>query len=249
MLQPGWTTQLNQWLLVKVKIFVLWDTQACFSLWENCCWGLPTEIWGQAETPTWKSSVSQSSPHCAAARCVRRTRAFGMSSVVLKFQKLQKLKAEHHSAFRKKPLSSLLLMLPTLKDNAAVPAQRVKKANSGSMQTPNTLNPTVYFVSKAERGAFALWLGDLTSTNSKGWEEQGWLPWVQKYSLRLQYKYLKAILNNLFSPRKTVTSSHPRCQNFNPYQMEITICPLDQWLALGSHWFSYYGKDIIWDTW
>lgn len=97
------------------------------------------------------------------------------------------------------------------------------------MQMTNTLNPAAYFVSKAEHGAFALWLGDSTRTNSNGCGERGWcLLCGQKHSLHLQDKYLKAILNNLFSTRKIVTSSHPRCQNFNPYQMEITICPLDQ---------------------
>lgn len=141
------------------------------------------------------------------------------------------------------------MMLPTCKDMLSCLRKHIRKQNCGSLQTTNTLNPAAYFVSEAERGAFALWRGDLTSTYSNGCEEQGWLPHVQKYSLQLQYKYLKAILNILFSTRKNVTSSHPGCQNFNPYQMEITICPLDQWLALESHWFSYYGKDIIRDTW
>lgn len=108
------------------------------------------------------------------------------------------------------------------------PCAACQKANSGSIQMINTLKPAVYFMSEAGYGAFVLWLGDLTNTNSNGREEKGWLLCVQKYSLHLHYKYLKAILNNLFSTRKIVTSSHPHCQNFNPYQMEITICPLDQ---------------------
>lgn len=123
-----------------------------------------------------------------------------------------------------------------------------QKANCGSMRTTNILNLTEYFVREAECGAFSLQLGDLTSTNSDVCEKQGWLLCIQNHNFYLQYKYLKAMSNNPFTTRKIDTSSHPRCQNFNPYQMEITICPLDQWLALGSHWFSYYGKDIIWDT-
>lgn len=103
-----------------------------------------------------------------------------------------------------------------------------QKANSCSMQTTNTLNPTVHFVSEAECGAFSLWLGDLTNTNSNGCEKQGWLLCIQKLNPYLQYKYLKAILSNLFTTRKIDTFSHSHCQNFNPYQMEITICPLDQ---------------------
>lgn len=97
-----------------------------------------------------------------------------------------------------------------------------QKANSCFMQTTNPLNPTVHYVSEADRGVFPLWLGDLTSTSSNGCEKQGWLLCMQKHNLYLQYKYLKVILNNLFITRKT--SSHPCCQNFNPYQKEITIC-------------------------
>lgn len=55
-----------------------------------------------------------------------------------------------------------------------------KKANSGSMQVTNILNPAEYFVSGAKHGTFVLWLGNLTSTNSNVCEEQYWLICVQK---------------------------------------------------------------------
>lgn len=48
------------------------------------------------------------------------------------------------------------------------------------MQMTNILYPAAYFVSEAEHGTFVLWLGDLTSANSNGCDEQCWLLCIQK---------------------------------------------------------------------
>lgn len=115
--------------------------------------------------PGWKTAVTQSSPQHAAGHLGCHWWSWNFRAGVL-----QKLEAEQQSAFRKNTYRgySWCCQLSKICCRACAACQ---KANSGSMQTTNTLNPTAYFVSEAERGAFALRLGDLASTNSNGCEE------------------------------------------------------------------------------
>ena len=161
----------------------------------------------------------------------------------------QRLQSEQQSAFWKNHSRHLLMTLPIFKDTLSCPcsmseSQFLFHANNKHLKPrwvlcewswPWNICAVAWWLDEHKQQC--LWGAVLANLRTK---EEG---------LNFQYKYLKAILKNFLSTRKNVTSSHSHGQNFNPYQMEITICPLDQWLALGSHWFSYYGKDIIWDTW
>lgn len=208
----------------------------------------------QFENTLWPNHA----PQYAATLYVTGTLTFRMSFVFLKFQGelhcteispvLQRLEAEQQSASWKKALTH---DAADFQRHAVVPAQHVRKPIlvPCKWQTSYTLLRTLWAKLNMEHLCCGLvtWQAQtaMVVMSSVGFSAYK----KKKKSLNLQFKYLKAILKNLLSTRKIVTSSHPHCQNFNPYQMEITICPLDQWLALGSHWFSYYGKDIIWDTW
>lgn len=145
---------------------------------------MPVKTWGQSMTSTYSAENAPCPSHLSAALCKTYTLMFPISWTTtllsLRFHCSGKDCSPNNKVHFERITQgtySWHCLFSKIHCHARAACQ---KANSCSMQITNILNPAEYFVSGAEHGTFALWLDDLTSTNSNVCEEQYWLICVQK---------------------------------------------------------------------